>query len=90
MFSQLKLAGVFKQISGVILGRFVDCYESDQFKKTLTLNEVIQDYLGNVELPVVYNFKHGHIKENITLAFGLNYKINTSKCTVEMTESAVE
>ncbi|MGE5440337.1 MAG: S66 peptidase family protein, partial [Bacteroidota bacterium] len=43
MFSQMKLAGLFKQISGIILGRFVDCYESDQFKKTLTLNEVIED-----------------------------------------------
>ncbi|HEX2963514.1 MAG TPA: LD-carboxypeptidase [Ignavibacteriales bacterium] len=90
MFSQMKLAGVFKQISGIILGRFVDCYESDQFKKTLTLNEVIEDYLGSLEIPVLYNFKHGHIKDNITMAFGLNYRINTSKCTVEVTENAVE
>lgn len=90
MFSQMKLSGVFSQISGIILGRFVDCYESDQFKKTLTLNEVIEDYLGNLEMPVVYNFKHGHIKDNITMAFGLNYRINTPKCTVEIMENGVE
>lgn len=90
MFSQLKLSGVFKQISGIILGRFVDCYESDQFKKTLSLNDVIQDYFGNLDVPVIYNFKHGHIKDNITMAFGLNYRLNTSKCTVEVTENAVD
>ncbi|MDP4175560.1 MAG: LD-carboxypeptidase [Bacteroidota bacterium] len=89
MFNQLKLAGALDQIKGIILGRFVDCYESDEYKKTLTLNEVIDDYMGKLEIPVVYNFKHGHVKDNITVAFGLNYKINTQKGTIEMTESAV-
>lgn len=90
MLNQLKLSGALSQVSGIILGRFVDCYESDHFKKTLTLNEVIDDYFCNLEIPVVYNFKHGHIKDNITVAFGLNYKINTSKGTIEITENAVE
>lgn len=89
MFNQLKLAGALDQLKGIILGRFVDCYESDEYKKTLTLNEVIDDYMGKLEIPVVYNFKHGHVKDNITIAFGLNYKINTQKATIEMTESAV-
>lgn len=89
MFNQLKLSGALDQVKGVILGRFVDCYESDQYKKTLTLNEVINDYFGSRNIPVIYNFKHGHIKENITIAFGLNYKLNTAKGTIEMTESAV-
>jgi muramoyltetrapeptide carboxypeptidase len=89
MFNQLKLAGALDQLKGVILGRFVDCYESDEYKKTLTLNEVIDDYMSKLEIPVVYNFKHGHVKDNITIAFGLNYKINTQKGIIEMTESAV-
>lgn len=89
MLNQLKLAGALEQVKGIILGRFVDCYESDQYKKTLSLNEVIDDYMGKLEIPVVYNFKHGHIKDNITMVFGVNYKINTQKGTVEMTESVV-
>lgn len=90
MLNQLKLMGVFDKIKGVILGRFVDCYESDQYKKTLTLNEVIDDYFGKMKIPVVYNFKHGHIKDNITVGYGLNYRIDTSDHSVEILEGAVE
>ncbi|MEI7812901.1 MAG: LD-carboxypeptidase [Ignavibacteria bacterium] len=89
MLNQLKLSGALDQVKGVILGHFVDCYEADQYKKSLTLNEVIDDYFGKREIPVIYNFKHGHINNNITIAFGINYKISTAKGTVEMTESAV-
>lgn len=89
MLNQLRLAGIFKQISGLILGRFVDCYESDTEKKSLTLNEVIADYLSNLKIPVMYNIKHGHIAENLTIPFGLNCKINTTKSFIEIPESAV-
>ena len=42
MFNQLKMLKVFKQLKGIVLGRFVDCYEHDPMKKTLTLGEVIE------------------------------------------------
>lgn len=90
MLNQLRLMGIFDQIKAVILGRFVDCYESDQYKKSLTLNEVIDDYFGKMKIPVIYNFKHGHIKDNITVPFGINYRIDTAEHTVEILESAVE
>lgn len=89
MLNQLRLGKVFETLKGVILGRFVDCYESNQFKKSLSLNDVIDDYFGKFKIPVVYNFKHGHIKDNITIAFGVKYKINTEKGTIEITEGAV-
>ena len=41
MLNQLRLAKVFKQISGVMLGHFVDCVEQDPTKQSFTLNEVI-------------------------------------------------
>jgi len=89
LFNQLKLAKVFDDIKGVILGRFVDCYETDKSKKTIKLNEVIEHYFSSLKIPVLYNFNHGHVNENLTIPFGINCKINTSKCFVEFTESAV-
>ncbi len=89
MFNQLKLANIFNQINGVLLGRFVDCYESDLTKKTLSLNEVMIDYFGECKMPVFYNFKHGHIKQNLTVPLGLNCKMNTTKGFIEITENAV-
>jgi len=89
MFNQLRLSGAFGKISGVILGAFNDCLEENTQKSTLTLGEVIQDYLGDLKIPVLYNFSHGHIKENLTLPIGLSVKINTSKNFIEFSESGV-
>lgn len=90
LLNQLKLAKIFDEVKGIILGRFVDCYEPDKSKKTIKLNEVIDHYFNNLKIPVIHNFNHGHIKENLTIPFGVNCKINTTRCFVEFTESAVK
>ena len=89
MFYQLKYAKVFSKIKGIILGRFVDCYIKDKSQPSLTLNDVISDYFEELKIPVLYNVKHGHIKENLTIPWGLKTKINTSRGFIEITESAV-
>ncbi len=89
MFNHLRLAKVFEQVNGIMLGRFVDCYETDETKSTLTLNEVIADYFGKLKIPVMYNIKHGHIPQTITIPFGLNCKINASREFIEITDNAV-
>ncbi len=89
MLYQMKYNGVFEQIQGLILGRFVDCYDSPD-AKTLTLNEVLDDYLSDLKIPIIYNVKHGHISENLTIPFGLNTKMNAGREFIEITESAVE
>lgn len=90
MLNQLKLMKVFKQIKGVILGTFTDCNETDPEKRSLSLNDVIFDYFSKLKIPIIYNFQHGHIKNNITLPIGLKYKLNATKGFVEITESAVK
>lgn len=89
LLNQMKLAKVYDQINGVILGRFVDCYDKDKSKDTITLNEVIEHYLSKLKIPVLYSFSHGHVEENLTIPFGLNCKLNASRGFVEITESAV-
>ena len=89
LFNQLLLANVFNDVNGIILGRFVDCYEKDKSKDKIKLNEVIEHYFSKLKIPVVYNFSHGHIKENLTIPFGVNCKLNASRRFVEIPESAV-
>ena len=89
MFNQLRLNRVFSKVNGIILGAFKDCNEHDPMKKAFSLGEVISEYLQNLKIPVVYNFKHGHIKDNITIPFGTMVRINASREIVEFTESAV-
>ena len=89
LLNQLRLHKAFVHIKGVILGAFIDCNEHDPLKKTLSLGEVISEYLEGTKMPVVYNFKHGHIRNSITVPFGIVTKINTSKNMIEYTEAAV-
>ncbi|MCL4547206.1 MAG: LD-carboxypeptidase [Bacteroidetes bacterium] len=89
MLNQLRLSKVFKQISGIILGHFVDCIEPDPNKRTFTLNEVIIEYFQGLKIPVVYNLKHGHVKDNITIPYGLKCVLNASRDYVEIPENAV-
>jgi len=89
LLNQLRLNNVFKKLNGLILGRFVDCYEDDANKKTLTLGEVIDDYLSPLKIPSIYVFPHGHIKDFVTIPFGLNIKLNSTKTSVEFLEAAV-
>ncbi len=90
MLNQLRLSGAFKKVKGIILGRFVDCNEHDPEKKTLTLGEVIQDYIGSLKVPSIYTFPHGHIKDLVTIPFGIKVNLNASKGSVEFAESAVK
>lgn len=89
MFNHLKLSGIFYKSKGVMLGAFNDCIEENPEKNTLTLGEVIQDYLGKLNKPVLYNLSHGHINENLILPFGLKVRLNSSKDYIEFTENAV-
>lgn len=90
MLNQLRLAGVFKKAKGIIIGRFVDCHEYDPNKKTLTLGEVIEQYISSLKKPSVYTFPHGHIKDFVTIPFGIRVNLNATKGSVEFVEAAVK
>jgi muramoyltetrapeptide carboxypeptidase len=89
MLNQLRLSGVFGKIKGLILGAFIDCHETDPLKRTLSLGEVVDDYLGHLKIPIVYNFPNGHIKNIMPIPNGIKIKLNASRGFVEYLESAV-
>lgn len=89
-FSMLRLQKILHQTKGVILGRFVDCYEKNKDKKTLTLNEVINEYFESIDKPVLYNVHHGHIEENLTLPIGANCRLNASRGFIEIIENVLK
>ncbi len=89
MLNQLRLSKMFYGIKGVVIGSFRDCHELDPNKKTLTLGEVITDYLSPLKKPVIYNFRHGHLKDNITVPIGATVRLNASKKFIEISETVV-
>lgn len=89
MLNQLRLNKILKQVKGVILGHFVDCVETDPTKLSFSLNEVIIEYFQGQKMPVLYNVKHGHIKDNITIPYGVRCVLNASRGYIEIIENAV-
>ena len=89
MLNQLRLNKVFQKVSGIILGSFIDCNESDEKKKTLNLEDIWSDYFSSINIPVIHSFPHGHIKDFLTVPIGINIKLNATKGFVEFTESGV-
>lgn len=90
MFAQLRNANVLSEISGLILGQFTDCEETDTAKRTLSLSEVFDGYLNGLKIPVVKNFPHGHVKETLTIPIGLKIKIDGRRKKIVFSEAGVE
>lgn len=68
MMWQLKLSGILKKISGLIVGQFSECEEDPLMGKTIY--ESIRDIVSEYDYPVVFNFPVGHVQNNYPLIHG--------------------
>lgn len=76
MMWNLKLAGVFDKVSGVIVGQFTDCPEDS--KMYYDIYTSIYKMLKPYDIPVVFNFPVGHLAQNFPLVHGANHKLEVS------------
>lgn len=87
MLTQLKLAGVFNQLSGLILGNFRKCIPEEP-ERSFTLEEVFEQHFSNVQFPVFYGAQIGHIRNKFTVPLGIKVEIDADAGTITMLESA--
>lgn len=88
MLYQLKNAGVFKQIKGLIIGKpeFLDTAGAD-----FSNDELIQSIIGDVDYPVITGFDCSHTHPMHTLAQDILVEFDTKKkSALTILESAVE
>jgi len=89
MLMQLKLAGILSQINGIILGECRKCVPEEP-EKSLTLKQVLTDHLSNLNIPVFYGAKFGHIKDKWTLPVGIKAEMNANNGSLRLLEPAVQ
>lgn len=71
MLMQLKFAGKFEGVRGIIFGEMLKCGPRDSGEYTLP--RVIRGLVGDLGIPVAYGLKSGHVSGgNITLPFGVH------------------
>lgn len=77
MLQQLKLAGKLDKIKGVILGNFKNAKRAE--KDDMSLDDVFWETFKDMNVPIIKNFKSGHVRPFITVPIGVIGKINTFK-----------
>lgn len=89
MLAQLSNAHILDKISGLIFGKFVDCVPSDPAKPYLTIDQIFENVAQRCECPVIANLQYGHIPKKLTIPLGLRSRLDATKGTIEVLESAV-
>jgi muramoyltetrapeptide carboxypeptidase len=89
MLWQLRQAGKFEGVRGIIFGEMLDC-ASPGASATL-LDEVILGVFEDFDGPIAIGLRSGHVShENVTLTFGVEAELRIDKeATLEMIEPAV-
>jgi len=90
MLLQMKYAGKFRDVKGIIFGEMMECLQSPD--QPYTLQEVVQRIVCDLNVPVAYGLRSGHVsRENATLPFGIRARllVTTESVRLDVLESAV-
>jgi len=90
MLMQLKLAGKFEDVRGIVFGEMMDCRQSPT--QDYTLEEVVLRVIGDLGIPVAFGLRSGHVsRANITLPIGVRARLEVgSAVKLKILEAAVE
>ncbi|NVM26422.1 MAG: LD-carboxypeptidase [Desulfobacterales bacterium] len=83
MLTHLLLSGRLGLLSALIIGEIEDCGENE------IINSLLEERLGDLDIPVVTGLPVGHGVENIALPLGLPALLDTERMLLEVKESAV-
>jgi len=90
MLMQLKLAGHFDAVCGLVFGEMLDCVQNAN--QGYALQEVITRIVGDLGVPVAFGVRSGHVTSgNITLPFGVRAGLTVTggNVTLRIVETAV-
>lgn len=78
MLMQLRLAGKFKGVRGVVFGEMLDCRQSEN--QGYRLQDVVKRVLGDLRIPIAYGLRSGHVsRANVTVPLGVRASMNIGK-----------
>jgi muramoyltetrapeptide carboxypeptidase len=84
MLVQLKRAGYFEGLIGIIVGGFTDCKEAP-LTIGKSVQELILEHTGGHQIPIAFEFPLGHIPTNHPVVFGAKANLLISSEKVQLT-----
>jgi muramoyltetrapeptide carboxypeptidase len=85
MLHQLKRAGKFDKLAGLIFGGFTDIKDTER-SFGMETNAIIKDVLKEYNFPICFDFPISHGKENLAVKIGLNYSFKVTKTKTVLKE----
>jgi len=82
--THLRMSGSLDRIAGICLGRFDPPPTRRRFPPDRSLKAMLQDLLGDLTVPVVYNLPFGHIPAKRTLPLGCPATLETVTRTLDL------
>ena len=82
MLAQMKLAGCFEGLKGLVLGSFEECGQLDEIFR------IVQETFRDANIPILSGFEIGHSRINITIPIGLEATLDTDQQILAFYEPA--
>lgn len=92
MLTQLLLAGNLDHVAGIIFDRCPNCKPADYkpaFHNSFSLEEVLEDRLGQLRCPVLFGMNVGHEADKPTLPIGITVTLDADRKSLIFEEAAV-
>lgn len=83
MLTHLRLGGILKDLSGLIMGDFVDCGDIED------INGLLTDIMAGFDIPLFSGLPVGHGDKNLTIPVGLQAELDTGSMKLTLLESCV-
>jgi len=89
MFSQLALTGALRQIKGFFFGKCTNCKPTNP-KASLTVEQILWDYLRPLGIPAFRGAPVGHIDEQWILPVGAKVRMDATKGEISVIGNIVK
>jgi muramoyltetrapeptide carboxypeptidase len=90
MLTQLRLAGKLENVAGVVVGEMVKCDWHEgrpEWMRTKSLEDVLEEHLEPLHVPVIFKLPLGHGKHLATLPLGVTCTLDGDARTLTVDES---
>ena len=82
MLCQMKLAGCFEGVAGLVLGSFEGCGSLDG------VFQVFEEHFRDISVPILAGFDVGHGEQNLTMPLGIDAILDTDRQILSFDEPA--
>ncbi len=87
MLTHIRNSKNIKGLKGIIFGKMQGC--EAQGENSLSLDQVLNDFISGLDIPVVKDFSFGHVKSRCTLPVGAKVSLRTDKMEIRLLEDVV-